>query len=208
VFVEDRVTVANLLTIARMAMAAAAAFLALDARAPAAAVALLVLAALLDAFDGWYARAFTQCSALGTHLDPLADKVLAAVIYAWVGVDADAAPVWSLIGVVMAREVGVTALRFHCRRRHGRFIPAGPLGRLKMFLQCTTGLAVLASTHWFDRAVPPPIVAASLVLVAGVSYASAVGYLRRWTQELRGRATPEPAGQELTARIERMASGG
>ena len=37
---------------------------------------LCVLAALLDAIDGWYARTFSQCSNLGKRLDPIADRSL------------------------------------------------------------------------------------------------------------------------------------
>lgn len=200
----DRINVPNGLTLARVVMAALAAFLAADGRA-AAAAGLLVAAALLDAFDGWYARTFAQCSDLGRHLDPFADKVLVGVVYGWVGVGADSALVWVLIGVVMAREAGITALRSYSLRRHGRFIPASPLGRVKMFLQCTTGLFVLCSTHWFGRTVSLPIVAALLVVAAGVSYLSAAGYVRHWKESVRRPVRAADGGPPL--RIERVAGG-
>lgn len=41
-----------------------------------AAFAVFVFFAITDAFDGWYARKFNQCSPLGAFIDPAADKVL------------------------------------------------------------------------------------------------------------------------------------
>jgi phosphatidylglycerophosphate synthase len=188
-----------------MAMTAVAALVALEARAPA--VALLVAAALLDAFDGWYARTFAQCSNLGKHLDPFADKVLVLVVYVWIGIDTGSALVWSLIAIVFAREAGMTVLRSYSLRRHGRFIPARPLGRLKMFLQCSTGLGVLISGHWFGHPVSASIVLGTLVLVVGVSYASAVAYVRHWVDATR-HAPPDDARARVPVPAERAVSGG
>lgn len=50
-------------------------------REPGWAVALFVLAAVSDGFDGWIARHFNQRSALGLYLDPIADKLLIAVLF-------------------------------------------------------------------------------------------------------------------------------
>jgi CDP-diacylglycerol--glycerol-3-phosphate 3-phosphatidyltransferase len=204
--VDDRLTVPNLLTLSRVAMAVAAAGLAAASRAADVAVALLVAAALLDAFDGWYARTFAQSSNLGKHLDPFADKVLVAVIFAWIGADADSTLVWVAVAVAIAREVAMTLLRSYSLRRRGRFIPANSLGRLKMFLQCASGLSILGATHWLGRPVPVPVVFGALVLAAGVSYASAMVYVRQWKRDVAGASAVR--GQATLENVERVASGG
>jgi CDP-diacylglycerol--glycerol-3-phosphate 3-phosphatidyltransferase len=176
--VKDRLTVPNILTVARMVIALAAGRLALEGRSEATAVIMLIVAALLDIFDGWYARAFAQGSSLGKHLDPLADKVLVAIMYAWIGADAASPWVWWLIGLALARELSVTILRSYSARRHGRLIPASQMGRWKMFLQCSSGLMILSIGHILRHSVPEWAVIAAVGGVLIVSYASAFGYLR------------------------------
>jgi CDP-diacylglycerol--glycerol-3-phosphate 3-phosphatidyltransferase/cardiolipin synthase len=172
--VEKRWTVPNLLTVARVAMALVAAWL-----APAtAAVVLLTVAALLDAFDGWYARAFAQSTSLGKHLDPFADKVLVAVILIWIGADAMNAIVWWMVGVALAREAAMTMIRVHSARFRRRLIPASSLGRWKMLLQSTAGLTMLWLTHIVNVDVPVGIVIAALAAMLAVSVAAMVGYMK------------------------------
>jgi CDP-diacylglycerol--glycerol-3-phosphate 3-phosphatidyltransferase len=175
--VDNRLTVPNILTLSRIAMALAAAGMA-RAGAFAPAVAVLILAALLDAFDGWYARAFSQRSHLGAHLDPLADKILMTVVFGWVGIDAAHPLVWMVLALVALREVAMTLLRSYSFRRHRRLIPASGLGRAKMFTQSMVGLTLLSVTHFLGVSIPLPVVVGCTVLVLVVSYASAVGYLR------------------------------
>ena len=201
-----RLTLPNILTSLRVALTLLAGWLVLESRALPAAVVLLTAAAVLDAVDGWVARAFAHCSRLGTHIDPLADKVLITVVFAWVGADADSPWVWSLIGAAMAREVGVTVLRFHCGRCYGRIVPSSSLGRWKMFMQSSSGLLVLSSTHVFGRPVPVWVVVASLLAALAVSAASAAGYLRAWRRmRVLAAAAALPT---LHTHVERVASGG
>ncbi|HET6348846.1 MAG TPA: CDP-alcohol phosphatidyltransferase family protein [Candidatus Krumholzibacteria bacterium] len=172
------VTIPNLLTVVRIVLAALGAWLGPVSGGDGGAVWVLIVAAVLDAFDGWYARAFSQSTSLGKHLDPFADKVLVTVILVWVGMDAASAVVWSLIGVALAREAAMTLLRMHSARRRRRLIPASRLGRLKMFLQCTGGLTILGVTHMLGRQVPAGVVAAALAGMLAVSLAAMVGYLK------------------------------
>ncbi|MEM6422460.1 MAG: CDP-diacylglycerol--glycerol-3-phosphate 3-phosphatidyltransferase [Pseudomonadota bacterium] len=78
-------TLPNILTASRIL---AAPIIALAAMAPAGsawtvfAFALFVVAALTDFFDGWIARRFDMRSGFGAMLDPIADKVMAIVIFA------------------------------------------------------------------------------------------------------------------------------
>jgi CDP-diacylglycerol--glycerol-3-phosphate 3-phosphatidyltransferase len=174
--VEVRWTVPNVLTVARMMMTATAAWLALATSSGAAAVWILIVAAWLDVFDGWYARRRGQSTSLGKHLDPFADKLLVAVILVWIGVDTASVVVWWLIGASLLREIAMTALRSYSARRQNRLIPAGTLGKVKMFLQCSGGLTILGVTHMLHRPVPVALVIAALSAMLVVSLAAMAGY--------------------------------
>jgi len=201
----DRLTLPNLLTLLRVAVALTAGRMVLRSEHLPFAVALLAAAALLDAVDGWVARTFARCTRLGTHIDPLADKLLVAVMFAWIGADAASPWVWSLIGVAMAREVVVTMLRLHCAR-HGHIMPASPLGRWKMFMQSSSGLVILSSAHLLGRPMPAWTVAAALLAVLVLSAASAIGYFRAW-RGVRVEAIVPPK-HALPPRVKQAASGG
>jgi CDP-diacylglycerol---glycerol-3-phosphate 3-phosphatidyltransferase len=197
--VNDRITVPNILTASRIVMAVVAAFIAVRGHREVA-VAVCIAAAWLDVFDGWYARTFSRCSSLGKHLDPLADKVLMGVVFTWLGLDAGSTIVWMLIALVGVREVGVTVLRAYSLRRHGRFIPASPLGRVKMLTQSVAGLTILSITYFLGFRVPVAVVAAAMVVILVVSYVSAAGYVRGWLAS-RGRAWGD-AAQPIEEKIE------
>lgn len=174
------VTLPNAVTALRMAMALGAVVLATRADAAQAAVVVCIAAALLDAVDGWYARAFGQVSRVGEHMDPLADKVLMGVVYGWVGIDAGSPLVWGLIAAVGLREAAMTVFRAYSLRRHGRYIPASPLGRTKMLVQSVAGLGILGGTHLAGFAVPVAIVGSALTVILILSYASAAAYVIDW----------------------------
>jgi cardiolipin synthase (CMP-forming) len=76
------------------------------------ALAIYVLAAITDFFDGYLARKWQQQSALGKMLDPIADKVLVAVILLVLCGDQilRGGHVWAAI-IILAREVLVSGLR-------------------------------------------------------------------------------------------------
>lgn len=175
---DARWTVPNVLTVARMFLAAAAAWIAVASGERWIAVAILIVAALLDAFDGWYARTFAQSSGLGKHLDPFADKVLVSVILVWIGIDARSPVVWGLIALILARDAAMTLVRVHSVRARGRLIPANALGRWKMFVQSAGGLVILSIAHILDRPVPGGWVIAALSVMLVVSAAAMVGYFK------------------------------
>ncbi|MDH4038307.1 MAG: CDP-alcohol phosphatidyltransferase family protein [Candidatus Krumholzibacteria bacterium] len=201
-----RITVPNVLTMSRMVMALAAALLAI-AHAPQAAVGILIAAALLDAFDGWYARAFSQSTALGAHLDPLADKVLMGVVFVWVGVESRSPWVWGLVALVALRETAVTLLRAYSLRRHGRFIPASRFGRIKMLTQSIVGLTLLSVMHFLGREVPVVVTVTGLVGILIVSYASGVGYLSVWRSGGLGMGRPVSPGEQAPEEPRRVSAG-
>jgi len=181
---ESRLTVPNVLTVLRMVMAVAAAISFATDSWPRIAVIVCVVAALLDAFDGWYARAFSQVTSLGKHLDPLADKLLMAVVYGVIAVGMRSITIWVFIGLIALREVAVTLFRSYSLRRRGRFIPANRLGKYKMILQSVVGLSIVGYAYLWNGGfdIPTGIVAAPLALILVISLVAAVEYV--WGERL------------------------
>ena len=77
-------------------------------------VALIIFlaAAITDFFDGYLARKWQQQSSLGVMLDPIADKVLVAVVLLVLSADGIlfGGHIWAAI-IILAREVLVSGLR-------------------------------------------------------------------------------------------------
>ena len=93
---EPVFTVANQLTMLRMALVPAFVLLVL-AREFSWALVVFVVAGLTDALDGYVARHANQSTRLGAMLDPVADKLLAGsayVVLTWSSVVSCAIPVW------------------------------------------------------------------------------------------------------------------
>ncbi len=76
------------------------------------ALAIFVVAAISDFFDGYLARKWQQQSSLGIMLDPIADKVLVAVVLLVLSADGIlfGGHIWAAI-IILAREVLVSGLR-------------------------------------------------------------------------------------------------
>jgi CDP-diacylglycerol---glycerol-3-phosphate 3-phosphatidyltransferase len=142
-----------------------------------AAFAVFVLASLTDRIDGAMARAWNLVTDFGKIADPLADKALtggALLALSWLG----ELP-WVVTMLILAREVGVTALRFWVIR-HG-VIPASRGGKVKTVLQgIAVGCYVLPLSGGFGtgRAV---LMTAAVVLtvVTGADYVMRALTLRR-----------------------------
>ncbi len=96
-----------------------------------AAFVLFVAASVTDLFDGYLARRYHMVTTLGKLLDPLADKLLtcsAMVMLVGLG----RVPGW-FVAIVVAREIGVTALR-GMAVSEGMIIAASSLGKAKTLL--------------------------------------------------------------------------
>jgi CDP-diacylglycerol---glycerol-3-phosphate 3-phosphatidyltransferase len=105
------------------------------------AAALFAAAAVTDCLDGHLARSRRLITDLGKLLDPVADKLLVGgALLALVAEERVA--LW-VVGVVLLREVVVTALRA-AAAREGHVLAAGPLGKLKMASQVVALLLLLA----------------------------------------------------------------
>jgi CDP-diacylglycerol--glycerol-3-phosphate 3-phosphatidyltransferase len=177
--VDARLTIPNVMTSARVLLAVTAALLFALRESEAVAVAMCVTGVLLDAADGWYARRFGQCTHLGRFLDPLADKILMAVIYGVIAFHIDSIIVWALLILVTGRDIVITISRTNRIRKHGSTYSAGWIGKTKMMVQSIAGLALLVYAFVFNGGfgtVYYPAVA-SLMIIAALSYVSAGRYL-------------------------------
>ena len=76
------------------------------------ALAIYIVAAITDFFDGYLARKWKQQSSLGRMLDPIADKVLVAVVLLVLCADdiLRGGHIWAAI-IILSREVLVSGLR-------------------------------------------------------------------------------------------------
>lgn len=108
------------------------------ARSLAAAI-LFVVAIVTDLFDGYIARRYQMVTQLGKLLDPLADKLLVCATMVML-IPPGRVPAWMAV-IVVAREIGVTALR-GMASTEGMVIAASPLGKAKTLL-LNIGMALL-----------------------------------------------------------------
>jgi CDP-diacylglycerol--glycerol-3-phosphate 3-phosphatidyltransferase len=110
-----------------------------------AAFAVFAVAVVTDRFDGALARSYDLVTEFGALADPIADKAL--IGSALVGLSVLGDLPWWITVVVLAREIGITVLRFAVLR-HG-VIPASRGGKLKTLVQAVAiGLFVLPLHSW------------------------------------------------------------
>jgi CDP-diacylglycerol--glycerol-3-phosphate 3-phosphatidyltransferase len=136
-----------------------------------------MVASLTDFVDGYLARSRGLVTSFGKVADPIADKALtgtALVLLSWYDRLA-----WWITIVILAREVGVTLLRFWVIRRG--VIPASRGGKAK------TALQILAIT-WYLLPLPDPValigvwvmwIAVLVTVGTGVDYVVRAARLRR-----------------------------
>jgi cardiolipin synthase len=175
------VSLANLVTLARLLCVPLAIWLVLDDRMTFA-FWLFVAAGLSDAVDGFIAKRFDQRSRLGALLDPLADKVLLMSMFVTLGL-ADRLPDWLVILVVF-RDVLIIG-GFLLASSVAQPIPTKPLwvSKLNTALQITLVAVVLGRLG-----LGVPDFGATVVLIYVVALTTVLsggGYLVRW---MRGSA--------------------
>ncbi len=125
--------IANALTIVRLAIVPVfTVFLFMDGQGwRYGALAVFLIASLTDQLDGWLARRYGLITDFGKIADPIADKALIGAALVSLSILGEI-PWWVTI-VIIAREAGVTLLRFLVIR-HG-VIPASYGGKVKTVLQ-------------------------------------------------------------------------
>lgn len=138
------------------------------------------VASLTDTFDGDLARRWDLVTDFGKIADPIADKALTGA--ALVGLSLLGELGWWVTVAIIARELGVTALRFWVLR-HG-VIPASRGGKIKTVLQTLAlGLAIMPlPAAW------APGVAVLMVAAVVVTVVTGLDYVLRAVR-LRARAT-------------------
>jgi CDP-diacylglycerol---glycerol-3-phosphate 3-phosphatidyltransferase len=135
------------------------------------ATALFAVAMATDWFDGQLARRSGRASALGSLLDPVADKLLVLSVLI-VLVDRGIFDGW-IVAAIVARELLVSGLRLAALER-GTVLQARDLGKLKTWAQALAALVGgLAAADLFDEAVAwwALLVALVLTWVSGLDYA-------------------------------------
>ncbi len=144
---EPIFTVANQLTMLRMALVPPFVLLVLDRQFTWALV-VYVVAAATDALDGWVARHAKQTTRLGQMLDPVADKLLAAATYVLLTWDRDvtcALPAWLTVPLLFRDAMILVAVVIVNLAVGPRvFAPSLP-GKLSTAATVATGTAVLAA---------------------------------------------------------------
>jgi len=142
-----------------------------------AAGAAFLLASVTDYVDGWVARSMNQVTAFGKVADPIADKALTGTALVLLSTYGQVA--WWVTVVVLARELGITAIRFWVIR-HG-VIAASRGGKVKTTLQ-------ILAIAWYVFPFPPVIADAApwmmgaavvVTVVTGLDYVLRAVRLRR-----------------------------
>lgn len=168
-----RLTVANIITLGRIALVPLIVWTLLSGHYGAA-FALFLAAGLSDAVDGIVARVFNQRSALGEILDPLADKLMMLFVFVALS-HLGHLPVW-LVVIVVGRDVGLVAAAAIASLL-GKHVTIAPLFISKITTTLQIALAALLlfelafdiRSGWLELAL--------IWVVAGFTVASGVVYL-------------------------------
>jgi CDP-diacylglycerol--glycerol-3-phosphate 3-phosphatidyltransferase len=143
---------------------------------------LFVAAMATDQIDGWLARRHGRTTALGSLLDPVADKVLVLAVLI-VLVDGGVFAGW-MVAAIVARELLVSGLRLAALER-GVVIAARDLGKLKTWAQAVAAAlgGFAAAGAWDDD-----VAWWGLLVATVVTWISGLDYARVAPSVLRGRA--------------------
>jgi CDP-diacylglycerol--glycerol-3-phosphate 3-phosphatidyltransferase len=165
------------------------------------ATALFAVAMSTDWLDGRLARRSGRTSALGSLLDPIADKVLVLSVLIVLS-DRGAFPGW-MVAAIVAREFLVSGLRLAALER-GVVLEARDLGKLKTWSQAVAaGLGGLAVAGAFDTAVSwwALLVALALTWLSGLDYARLAPGLLRSSPTAQGGRRPLPGSPAVRQRL-------
>lgn len=181
----------NLLTMLRLAIVPVFAALLLaggghDPKWRAVAWAAFAVAMITDLFDGELARRMGLVSDFGKLADPIADKAIMGT--ALVALSALGDLPWWVTVVILAREIGITLMRFWVIR--DGVIPASRGGKLKTLVQgIAVGMYVLVLTGPLATARAWLMgVAVVLTVATGLDYVRQAVVLRRTAGKARERA--------------------
>jgi CDP-diacylglycerol---glycerol-3-phosphate 3-phosphatidyltransferase len=146
------------------------------------ATALLAVAMATDWFDGWLARRSGSSSAMGSLLDPVADKILVLAVLI-VLVDEGVFAGW-MVAAIIAREFLVSGLRLAALER-GVVLGARDLGKLKTWTQ---SVAAILGGFAAGGSIDDSIAWWALLVALVVTWVSGLDYARLAPRLLRSRA--------------------
>jgi CDP-diacylglycerol--glycerol-3-phosphate 3-phosphatidyltransferase len=161
-----------------------------------ASAAVFALAALTDWLDGYLARRLNQSSAFGAFLDPVADKVMVAVVLVLM-VERYATPLFALaVAVIVARELLVSALREWMAELGQRAkVAVSVIGKVKTVFQMVAILILLAVIP--EHGHPMMHVGfVCLYIATGLTLWSAFIYLRAAWPMIKEGLVPTPKNPE------------
>jgi CDP-diacylglycerol--glycerol-3-phosphate 3-phosphatidyltransferase len=164
-----------------------------------AAFAAFAVASITDRIDGDLARSRGLVTNVGKIADPIADKALIGA--ALIGLSVLGGVPWWVTVVVLAREVGITLLRFIVIR-HG-VIPASRGGKVKTFLQgVAIGLYVLPLPGGWPHTMRFAVLmtAVAVTLVTGADYITRAWTLRRTSERTARKRAHREAARRAAAR--------
>ena len=166
----------NLLTLARIAAVPVLILFLYEGRYGAA-LAVFVLAGIIDGLDGWIAKRFKCVTRLGSILDPLADKILIVSTYVMLVLAGDL-PFW-LILLIGFRDLGIIAgvLVLNTLNGHVQMQPS-LLSKVNTFLQISLVILVMVERIGFIAL--EPVAEILLWFVAVTTVASAIHYVYFW----------------------------
>lgn len=140
------------------------------------------LASVTDFFDGYLARKWSATSQIGALLDPVADKLLVAVVLLFL-VDQTYAPTLAA-ALIILRELYIAGLREFLGVRNIP-LPVSKGGKWKTALQMLSLTLILAGMT-FKQPMLWDSGVALLWIASFLAVASAVGYTRSAWPHLRG----------------------
>ncbi len=82
-------------------------------------VAVYIIAALSDWYDGWLARKFNYITSWGKFWDPLADKILTSAAFIGFAL-VSLIPYW-MVAIIVGRDISVTLLRVYADKKEFKF---------------------------------------------------------------------------------------
>ena len=150
------------------------------------------VASFTDLLDGRLARSRGLVTDFGKIADPVADKALTGA--ALIGLSALGELPWWVTGVIMFRELGVTALRFWVIRRG--VIAASRGGKLKTLLQ-----VIAICLYVLPAALSPPGVLRGLFMAAAVVVTVVTGVDYVFQAVRLRRSGPAPGSPTGPARV-------
>jgi CDP-diacylglycerol---glycerol-3-phosphate 3-phosphatidyltransferase len=146
------------------------------------ATALFAVAMATDWVDGWLARRSGSSSAMGSLLDPVADKILVLAVLI-VLVDQGVFAGW-MVAAIVAREFLVSGLRLAALER-GVVLGARDLGKLKTWTQ---SVAAILGGFAAGGSLDDSVAWWALVVALVVTWVSGLDYARLAPRLLRSRA--------------------